>query len=263
VLIEETVKFPWSGESFSEIIRGDSNKLARNLKSELTQGFIKGTSVQKMSSNIAKRMDNSYKNALRVVRTETAHVLNKAALMSYEEMGVTHIEFLAVMDGRTSAICFSLNGDIIPIKDAVIGVNTPPLHPNCRSTVIPVVDDEDIEKPVKSDTIYSDIDAELRDKGIKAEIGKAMKPFPVTITGIDPHARKRLEQRGITIEEAQKFVDEAIICFEQNKGQKHAFYSRSGASVVLKDGKLITVLKEENFDKNAQEIIKVVSKYVR
>lgn len=263
VLIEETVKFPWSGESFSEIIWGNSNKLARDLKSELTQGFIKGTSVQKMSSNLAKKMDNSYKNALRVVRTESAHVLNKAAIMSYADMGVTHVEFMAVLDGRTSAVCFSLNGDIISIEEVVVGVNTPPLHPNCRSTVLPVIDDEDIEKPAKSDTIYSDIDAELRDIGIKVEIGKAIKPFPVTITGIDPHARKRLEQRGIKIEEAQKYVDEAIVCFEQNKGQKHAFYSKSGASVVIKGGKLITVMKEADYDKNANEIIKVVSKYVR
>lgn len=141
-LIKETVKFPWSGESFSEIIWGNSNKLARDLKSELTQGFIKGTSVQKMSSNIAKRMENSYKNALRVVRTESAHVLNKAAIMSYADMGVTHIEFAAILDGRTSAVCLSLNGDIIPINEAVPGVNTPPLHPNCRSTVLPVIDDE-------------------------------------------------------------------------------------------------------------------------
>ena len=262
-LIEETIKFPWSGESFSDIIWGNSNQLAVELKRELTQGFIKGSSIQKMSSNIAKRMDNSYKNAMRVVRTESAHVLNKSAIMSYADAGVENVEFLAVMDGKTSAICFNLNGDIIPLKDAVPGVNMPPLHPNCRSTILPVLDDiGDIEKSVESDTIYSDIDGELRDKGIKAELGKAMKPFPITITGIDPHARKRLEQRGVKLEEAQKYVDDAVVCFKQNKGAKHAFYSKSGASVVLKDGKLATVIKDTNYDKNALEIMKVVSKYV-
>lgn len=140
-LIEETIRFPWSGQNFSEILWNDTNKLTRELKSELVQGFIKGTSAHKMSSNLAKRMGNSYANAQRVVMTETAHVLNKASLMSYADNGVEKVEFLAVLDGRTSSICFNLNGDEIPIEIAVPGKNIPPLHPHCRSTIIPVVDD--------------------------------------------------------------------------------------------------------------------------
>lgn len=142
-LIEETIRFPWSGQSFSENIWNDSSKLARELKREIVQGFIKGTSAHKMSSNLAKRMGNSYDNAQRVVMTETAHVLNKASLMSYADNGVKSVEFLAVLDGKTSSICFNLNGDVIPIEIAVPGKNIPPLHPHCRSTIIPVLDDEE------------------------------------------------------------------------------------------------------------------------
>lgn len=142
-LIEETIRFPWSGQSFSEIIWKDSNKLAWELKSELVQGFIKGTSAHKMSSNLAKRMDNSFRNAQRVVMTESAHVLNQASLMSYADNGVEKIRFLAVLDGKTSSICFNLHWDVIPIEIAVTGKNIPPLHPHCRSTIIPVLDDEE------------------------------------------------------------------------------------------------------------------------
>lgn len=140
-LIEETINFPWSGDSFSNIIWNDTNKLARELKSELVQGFIKGTSAHKMSSNLAKRMGTSYKNAQRVVMTESAHVLNKASLMSYADNDVEMVEFLAVLDSRTSSLCFNLNGDIMDIADAVPGKNMPPLHPHCRSTIIPVIED--------------------------------------------------------------------------------------------------------------------------
>ncbi len=140
-LIEETINFPWSGDRFSNIIWDDTNKLARELKSELVQGFIKGTSAHKMSSNLAKRMGTSYKNAQRVVMTESAHVLNKASLMSYADNDVEQVEFLAVLDSRTSSVCFNLNGDVMDIADAVPGKNMPPLHPHCRSTIIPVVDD--------------------------------------------------------------------------------------------------------------------------
>lgn len=142
-LIEETINFPWSGDNFSNIIWNDTNKLARELKKELTQGFIKGTSAHKMSANIAKRMETSYANAQRVVMTESAHVLNKASLMSYADNGVRQVEFLAVLDSRTSSICFNLNGDIMDIEDAVPGKNMPPLHPHCRSTIVPVIEDEE------------------------------------------------------------------------------------------------------------------------
>lgn len=140
-LIEETINFPWSGQSFSENIWNNTDKLAKELKRELVQGFIKGTSAHKMSANLAKSMGKAYGNAQSVVMTESAHVLNKASLMSYADNGVKSVELLAVLDYKTSSICFNLNGDIIPIEIAVVGKNIPPFHPHCRTITIPVLDD--------------------------------------------------------------------------------------------------------------------------
>ncbi|KYG90771.1 hypothetical protein A0U40_18005 [[Bacillus] sp. KCTC 13219] len=44
------------------------------------------------------------------------------------------------MDLRTSDICASLDGKKFDLKKAQAGVNYPPMHPNCRSTTIPVVE---------------------------------------------------------------------------------------------------------------------------
>ncbi len=143
-LINETINinFPWSGESFSEALWGNTQKLSREVKRELVRGFTRGSTVPKMASNLSKTMERSYKDALRVVRTESAYVLNKTSLQSYSDSGVvTAVEFLAVLDGNTSALCFNLNGDVILLDKAVPGENIPPLHPNCRSTTIPVIDD--------------------------------------------------------------------------------------------------------------------------
>ncbi|MGL5051574.1 MAG: minor capsid protein, partial [Fusobacteriaceae bacterium] len=41
---------------------------------------------------------------------------------------------------RTSDVCKSLNGKIFKIKDAKVGINCPPLHPFCRSTLVVVLD---------------------------------------------------------------------------------------------------------------------------
>jgi hypothetical protein len=45
--------------------------------------------------------------------------------------------FVAVVDGKTSKTCEELNGKIFFVKDAEIGLNAPPMHPNCRSVIIP------------------------------------------------------------------------------------------------------------------------------
>ena len=53
---------------------------------------------------------------------------------------VEKYEFLAAIDSRTSPQCREHNGATYLLKDAKVGTNYPPLHPNCRSTVIPVLE---------------------------------------------------------------------------------------------------------------------------
>lgn len=52
--------------------------------------------------------------------------------------GIRAYVFRAVMDARTSHICRGLNGTIVPAKDTALLLRIkPPLHPNCRSMLIP------------------------------------------------------------------------------------------------------------------------------
>lgn len=142
-LIKEAINFPWSGQSFSESIWKNTNELVLNLRREITQGFIQGSSVQKMAKNISKRMDVAYSSSVRLVATETAHVISKASLQQYKDSGIDAVEFSAVLDNRTSSVCEAMHGTHIKLENAVIGKNIPPLHPNCRSTILPVIDQEE------------------------------------------------------------------------------------------------------------------------
>lgn len=47
-------------------------------------------------------------------------------------------KFSAVLDGRTSTICRPLAGLVMPANDASWADKTPPLHFQCRSTLIPL-----------------------------------------------------------------------------------------------------------------------------
>lgn len=137
--IERAIQYPWSGENFSERIWSNRDKLSRVLKTEIKQSLIQGVNPQKLNKRIREQMGSGYKETQRLVRTELNYALNEATKIAYEEDEIEEYEFLAEVDNRTSVICKELNGQIFKVKDAVVGVNYPPMHPNCRSTTIPVI----------------------------------------------------------------------------------------------------------------------------
>ncbi|WP_151963637.1 minor capsid protein [Acinetobacter oleivorans] len=75
----------------------------------------------------------------RTVRTVRSHVANQAYLDSFNKIGFEYVRLVATLDGRTSKLCASLDGTVWEINDPAKRV--PPLHPNCRSILVPVEKD--------------------------------------------------------------------------------------------------------------------------
>lgn len=139
-VVREVIKTNWSGLTFSEIIWDKHLPQMKNdLKQVLKVGLIRGDSLQDMARTLNDKVNKGYSNALRLVHTETCWIQNKATIDSYKEVDVKEYEFMAFLDKRTSAQCRELDGKIFKINEATAGVNLPPLHPRCRSCVIPVI----------------------------------------------------------------------------------------------------------------------------
>lgn len=143
--VRELITTNWSGKEFSERIWDDRTKLATDLKRVMVDGFTKRKRNEGMAKDIAERFDVSYSSAERLVRTESARIVEAATQDAYKEIGVEQYEYSAILDERTSEICEELDGKIFNTADEVQGVNAPPMHPNCRSTTLPVFDNERIE----------------------------------------------------------------------------------------------------------------------
>ncbi|WP_203246331.1 minor capsid protein [Sporosarcina beigongshangi] len=144
--IVEAITYPWSGMMFSERIWNNRRKLSFELKQTITNGLIRGSSVQRMSRELSDKMDSSYKNSLRLIRTETAEVLTSASSKSYEEYRLDEYQFMATLDKKTSSVCKGLDGQVFKLKDKQAGVNASPMHANCRSCIVPYFDGMKIEK---------------------------------------------------------------------------------------------------------------------
>lgn len=132
-----------NGEDFANAIWRNTDRLADRTMEILASGIQLGKSQKTMARELSELTNETIHNANRIVRTETAYYYNQVTLEQYRQLGIERYRFIAVLDRKTSAICHSHEGETFEVAKAQVGVNFPPLHPNCRSGTIAVYDDEE------------------------------------------------------------------------------------------------------------------------
>ncbi len=146
--IESIIAKPWApdGSNFSERIWKDREVLVNELQKELAQSFIRGDAPDTAIRNISKKMEVSKRAAGRLIMTESAFFANEARAKAFKELGVEEYQFLATLDTRTSDICQDMDLRVFKLSEREIGVNWPPLHVWCRSTVVPHFEENIVER---------------------------------------------------------------------------------------------------------------------
>lgn len=125
------------GKSFSQRVWDNVNDLVDTLNSELVDSVITGRNPDKLKGALKERFGVSYNRADAVVRTEMSHIQNTAAQQRYKDYGVQQFEVWADYDERRCDICGSLHQ-----KKYYINEKPPvPVHPRCRCSIIPVIED--------------------------------------------------------------------------------------------------------------------------
>lgn len=134
--VEAVLMTPWSGKNYSQRIWRNMQALGTAIKDTVLTAIHRGSSIQKLSADLSRRMEVGYSNAERLVRTELNFVVNKAAADAIQAAEIEHYRFVAVLDHRTTPICQSLDGQVFPLEEMQQGENAPPMHVRCRSTII-------------------------------------------------------------------------------------------------------------------------------
>ena len=224
--IKMALEQEWSGANYSSRIWSNIDNLAKAIKNEVIVGLNRGINYRTMSQNIAKKFDTSYKNAERLVRTETAHIQNQATLMGYKDSGVVKYEFLAVLDSRTSHTCASLNGEVFKTENAMEGENYPPMHPRCRSTTVPYeYSDVFSDEPEKEDFENNENEGIINNNGtVFVEGGR---------------------YRNIGNINATEYKDEPLELLRRYE-QKIVKKSKENALVIAKNGDIYILKGDEN-----------------
>ena len=136
------------GESPLEAIKNQRQMMMRDLKRTITKGIRRNEGYSKLIKGLNKvvsgqRGFNAIKTTL---RNETDRVIAESILEPYEQAGVNQYQYLATLDNRTTQVCQSKDKKVYDTKDAEVGVNFPPMHYNCRSTVTAYFEEDDLSE---------------------------------------------------------------------------------------------------------------------
>lgn len=135
--IDRELKIPWSGANYSTNLWNNADYIAGKCQKLVAQNIIAGTSVDKLTQEITKQFGKNYRaSARRLLLTETAYIKGQADMLVYDRLEIEEYALLATLDRKTSTKCQKLDGKHYKRKDAVVGENYPPLHPNCRTITV-------------------------------------------------------------------------------------------------------------------------------
>jgi SPP1 gp7 family putative phage head morphogenesis protein len=97
---------------------------------------LRGTTKANFQDGTLAQIDRSNRT---VVRTSVQHMSTVARQQTYEANSdlITGVQWVSTLDSRTTSQCRALSGRRFPIDKGP----RPPLHPACRSTTVPVLDD--------------------------------------------------------------------------------------------------------------------------
>lgn len=141
--VKEVIYYPYAGAMFSDRIWKNKRSLINFIKKDLTQGIIRGDSIQRMGRALKERERVTKYQAERLIRTETNYNMTRGHVDGYKDSNLVYGVCVSVAgDERTCQDCIDHENVIVPLRDAVSGGTIPPFHPNCRCSVYPVFKDE-------------------------------------------------------------------------------------------------------------------------
>lgn len=140
---KEMINQVWlaDGKTWSQRVWGNIEKLSETLNDELIDCVVAGRNSKALKEKLVERFNVSYGQANTLVKTEVAHIQTQSAATRYQDYGLTHYQFWADTDEKTCSKCGNIDGFVFSFNEMQPGVNAPPMHPNDRCTIIPVLED--------------------------------------------------------------------------------------------------------------------------
>ena len=129
--VQHLIEKPWckDNKTYADRIWEATEKMDSNLRAVITQGIQRGWSLERMTQIFRNITGAEEYKARRLLRTETMAVYSKVTKDIFLENGIEYVEIIG--DAMCGGICLDYVGQAIPLKEAELGDDLPPYHPNC------------------------------------------------------------------------------------------------------------------------------------
>lgn len=137
---------PVMGEFVQDMLADLPDRTQRQVYSRIRQGIVEGQANSEIiralrgtrALNFRDGLFETTRNQARtIVRTARQHASNEAYRETYQALEITHVIWVATLEGRTCMRCAPLDGKRWGINDRH---PEPPLHHNCRCSLAPSLD---------------------------------------------------------------------------------------------------------------------------
>jgi HK97 family phage portal protein len=131
----------WIKAHVGDLIKKIGDTTKDKLRKTLAEGISRGEKIPSLASRVSAVYDEAKgSRAIKIARTETIGASNQGALQAYDQSGVVEKKEWLIAAGACDD-CIPLNKEIVGLHDNFsAGVECPPLHPNCRCTILPVIE---------------------------------------------------------------------------------------------------------------------------
>lgn len=137
---------PFQGKLLKEWFTELEAGAFRRLRDTIRAGIVEGRTIDQLVREVRGTAAQGYKDGIlqvnkrtaeATVRTAISHTANAARDRLYQGNAkhIKGVQWVAVLDGRTSAVCRARDGAVYPVDSGP----RPPAHPNCRSATVPVL----------------------------------------------------------------------------------------------------------------------------
>lgn len=131
----------WNGVSYTTRYNKASMQFIDDLERMIKQTIVNSQRPQDFKRELSKAINQSAANADRLLRTESTGIVSATRMEQYKKDGYEKVMVLSGLTETTCSHCAAYDHTIIPISEVRIGINVPPLHPNCKCEVVPYVDE--------------------------------------------------------------------------------------------------------------------------
>lgn len=212
---------------------------------------------KKNKENIIAAVDKSFRlyKARHIVtpaRTESIDIVNRQRIEVFKKSRIVQgVQFLAVIDKRTTEICKQRNGMILKLTDKLLSSFLPALHYNCRSYLSPVTIYEKNIRFTSNDDLKN-VPAPLFEKDIRIKkllvprkndsnlIQPSVKTKKYDSTGLIKEVKEPLKTKVLTprvLEQEIRKYEKDILSSTENRFERLVAMDNKGNVLLDKDGK--------------------------